>query len=174
MGYLQGDWIPHPNSLLFNAFPPFWGLKVFWFFRKVSRTARIIPPNPASAELTAKIVFSVDGSTLAAPGLPKASWGPRWRKETSQLLHLLAPPLSTTKIATHRQCCATISLSVTSSRTVKTLLEISKNILKPDRLSPTQRARPAHSSHTIQMPPRPGYLKVLNLQTKTRLFLSNW
>ena len=46
MGYLQGDWIPHPNSLLFNAFPPFWGLKVFWFFRKVSRTARIIPPKP--------------------------------------------------------------------------------------------------------------------------------
>jgi hypothetical protein len=36
MGYLQGDWIPHPNSLLFNAFPPFWALKAFWFTRKVS------------------------------------------------------------------------------------------------------------------------------------------
>ena len=36
MGYLQGDWIPHPNSLLFNAFPGFWPLKAFWFFRKVS------------------------------------------------------------------------------------------------------------------------------------------
>ena len=36
MGLLQGDWIPHPNSLMFNAFPPFWALKAFWFTRKVS------------------------------------------------------------------------------------------------------------------------------------------
>ena len=36
MGMLQGDWIPHPNSLMFNAFPPFWALKAFWFTRKVS------------------------------------------------------------------------------------------------------------------------------------------
>ena len=36
MGFLAGDYTPHPNSLLFNAFPAFWPFKAFWFFRKVS------------------------------------------------------------------------------------------------------------------------------------------
>ena len=35
-GFLAGDYTPHPNSLLFNAFPGFWPFKMFWFFRKVS------------------------------------------------------------------------------------------------------------------------------------------
>ncbi len=39
MGLLDGGMTPHPNSLLFNAFPGFWPLKAYWFFRKVS-------PNP--------------------------------------------------------------------------------------------------------------------------------
>ena len=30
------DNVAHPNSLLFNAFPLFWPLKLYWFFRKVS------------------------------------------------------------------------------------------------------------------------------------------
>ena len=36
MGFLAGDYTPHPNSLLFNAFPGFWPFKMYWFFRKVS------------------------------------------------------------------------------------------------------------------------------------------
>ena len=32
----DGRYTPHPNSLLFNAFPGFWPFKMFWFFRKVS------------------------------------------------------------------------------------------------------------------------------------------
>ncbi len=36
MGLLDGGMTPHPNSLLFNAFPGFWPLKAYWFFRKVS------------------------------------------------------------------------------------------------------------------------------------------
>ena len=36
-GPFDGRHTPHPNSLLFNAFPGFWPFKMFWFFRKVSR-----------------------------------------------------------------------------------------------------------------------------------------
>ena len=36
MGFLNGDFTPHPNSLMFNAFPCFWPFKAYWFFRKVS------------------------------------------------------------------------------------------------------------------------------------------
>ena len=36
MGFLDGGYTPHPNSLLFNTLPFFWPLKAFWFFRKVS------------------------------------------------------------------------------------------------------------------------------------------
>ena len=37
MGFLAGDYTPHPNSLLFNAFPGFWPFKFYWFCRKVSQ-----------------------------------------------------------------------------------------------------------------------------------------
>ena len=40
MGFLAGDYTPHPNSLLFNAFPGFWPFKLYWFFRKVSPLAK--------------------------------------------------------------------------------------------------------------------------------------
>jgi hypothetical protein len=36
MGFLAGDYTPHPNSLLFNALPLFWPFKAFWFTRKVN------------------------------------------------------------------------------------------------------------------------------------------
>jgi hypothetical protein len=36
MGFLAGDFTPHPNSLMFNGIPIFWPFKAFWFFRKVS------------------------------------------------------------------------------------------------------------------------------------------
>ena len=37
MGFLNGDYTPHPNSLMFNGIPVFWPFKAFWFFRKVSK-----------------------------------------------------------------------------------------------------------------------------------------
>ena len=36
MGFLAGDYTPHPNSLMFNVYPIFWPFKCYWFFRKVS------------------------------------------------------------------------------------------------------------------------------------------
>ena len=36
MGFLNGDYTPHPNSFYFNTLPVFWPFKLFWFFRKVS------------------------------------------------------------------------------------------------------------------------------------------
>ena len=42
MGFLAGDYTPHPNSLLFNAFPGFWPFKLYWFFRKVSEQPGIL------------------------------------------------------------------------------------------------------------------------------------
>ena len=109
MGFLQGDWIPHPNSLLFNAFPPFWGLKAFWFFRKVSRTLYIMSPVPASTKLITNFVLIIlDGSTVVATGLPDAARGSPRRKETSQLLQFLAPSLSTTKIAKRTDSITTV------------------------------------------------------------------
>ena len=36
MGFLAGDYTPHPNSLMFNAIPIFWPFKAYWFVRKVS------------------------------------------------------------------------------------------------------------------------------------------
>ncbi len=38
MGIFDGSLTPHPNSLLFNAFPGFWPFKMYWCLRKVSNT----------------------------------------------------------------------------------------------------------------------------------------
>ena len=43
MGFLAGDYTPHPNSLLFNAFPGFWPFKFYWFCRKVSQYSHMPP-----------------------------------------------------------------------------------------------------------------------------------
>ena len=80
MGFLQGDWVPHPNSLLFNAFPGFWPLKVFWFFRKVSRT---MPPSKSiKADDTVHMIlngiillFVVDWPAIPVAGLPHTTRG---------------------------------------------------------------------------------------------------
>ena len=36
MGFLAGDYTPHPNSLMFNFYPIFWPFKAFWAARKVT------------------------------------------------------------------------------------------------------------------------------------------
>ena len=36
MGFFDGSYTPHPNSLMFNAYPIFWPFKGYWTLRKVS------------------------------------------------------------------------------------------------------------------------------------------
>ena len=72
MGYLQGDWIPHPNSLLFNFFPPFWGLKAFWLVRKVSR--RSSPKRQSTASNNFVMNRPVNSSSFkTSPRLPRVT-----------------------------------------------------------------------------------------------------
>ena len=44
MGFLAGDYTPHPNSLLFNAVPIFWPFKFYWLLRKVSTIPVLYAP----------------------------------------------------------------------------------------------------------------------------------
>ena len=72
---MAGDYTPHPNSLLFNAFPGFWPFKMFWFFRKVS-----------SCKLVTSLFFDAVGRDFPVERLPRATRESPRRRKTSTLL----------------------------------------------------------------------------------------
>ena len=49
MGFLAGDYTPHPNSLMFNGIPIFWPFKAYWFTRKVSAPAHPVLTRACSS-----------------------------------------------------------------------------------------------------------------------------
>ena len=75
--------MPHPNSLMYNAYPiPFWPMKVYWTLRKVTTTSLIL-------------IWCIGCPDRANPGLPRRSWRSPWRQDFSRLLHYSRPaPLS--------------------------------------------------------------------------------
>ena len=152
MGFIQGDWIPHPNSLLFNAFPGFWPLKAFWFFRKVSC------PLPNSQHSLTFVCFSRHGRLASSSCCKTSQLRPR-ATPTNRDLASTSASRCTEHDEMHRPCTQRTSTCGHQLRSVQatcSLCPINYNNLRTRRPSATQRADQA--SVAKECTPRAGYL----------------